>query len=411
MFGPLPQPLVELVNALTYEPSTASLDAFDEFVIEIESRIEEESDHFVSPRDQMCFEQLGERFEQLLELVEEAPAGASPEYALKVGEAAFAFNRRFLEYQSLRRRTYFVELPELDRLLVVGAAALQGLSDYESVEGRAPKAATSVLALYELFKDRRPLLKAEVCQALVVGFDLLSEGFDLLHHEEQLEAALAKLKAGGDVVSHLVRWERSLMASQVCAVPGVGAELAALVKGETEPGAVKKILPQLEEAWARARKFLFIPVADWDEAVFQVETAMEGLRSGEEPELSVSRLEEAFLWIQQRTLQLKMADESAHRDLAHLLTAAAMGGVPDVMMVHASQQLAAKPEVVESLEEFCRSRNPRPLVEQVERLLREAESEHFSRGETRKGVAETATLGRSLNPKRRAFLDALAGST
>ncbi len=341
----------------------------------MQQALDEATDYYATPEEAERHNRLEGLLQQLFAGLRQTRTG--PQSALRLCQLCFALDEALRQFWQHRSRTHFVAIKPLDELLVVGIATLQGRAQEEALARRVPQAGRAVEHLYQQFKAGAGELPQAIVSSLALGFDKLSQGFELL--ESDLEAALGKLKAGGDLVSHLALWQLEMTSSEPV-LPAAQAGFDRLMEGLSSASEFAEgDLSALLEAWQLGRQRLFLPLSLQDELVQAVDLALQNftraVQDGERDAILLhgGELEHQFRRLKDQALNPSQA-RPEHQPLAWAVAAIWNGGVPDIAVENLEKELGQS-WAADHLRRYRASGDSQELVSLLEGLMVDNEQE------------------------------------
>ncbi|MGE0495809.1 MAG: hypothetical protein AB7S38_41775 [Vulcanimicrobiota bacterium] len=329
--------LVAMADALlTEEELDEASEALGAFVTDSRRALEEQTDFFVSDEERG----LAENLDYLLAQFERQWPGGF-DGALQFTSLAMELSRALHQFRLGRLRTYFVEIPALDLLLVALVAHLQGRGQLQAATRRLSGAAQAVGNLARDYTGLRSGLPDELVEALDGAFAMVYQGLEAIEQDRLREAARL-VRDGGTLLSNLVQWRRQALAEFRSAVPILGVELARL-RRRFDPDLAEEVLERSHELldwWNDASQALLVPLESHDDCVEAVEQALTALLEAEEEDQlleAAEQLEAAFGWLEREALDLHPLVGTSREDSARLLSLAYRGETSRALLMAAGE--------------------------------------------------------------------------
>ncbi|MCA9791422.1 MAG: hypothetical protein KC910_06490 [Candidatus Eremiobacteraeota bacterium] len=317
--------LVTMADALlTGEEVESASQTLSEFLADSRRALAEQADFFVSDEEQGLVENLGYL---LAQFEREWPGGFDG--ALQFTGLAMELSMALHQFRLGRLRTYFVEIPALDLLLVALVAHLQGRGQLQAATRRLAGAGQSIARLARDYARLRQELPEELVQVLDEAFAMVNQGLEAIE-QDRLHEAARLLRDGGTLLSNLVQWRRKALAEFRSPVPILGVELARL-RQAFDADLADEVLERSDELlvwWNEASQALLVPLESHDACVEAVEQALTALLEAEEQEQlleAAEQLEAAFSWLDDEALDLHPLVGTSMEDSARLLSLAYRG--------------------------------------------------------------------------------------
>ncbi|MBM3465299.1 MAG: hypothetical protein FJX76_24665 [Armatimonadetes bacterium] len=343
----LPPALVRWINALDRgEDPSELLPEVRAYTRDTRTALEAQSDHFISSEDAVDCDNLRLMLDGLERLADGDPT------ATQAADAAFALISILRKFSSTRTRTYFVDIPAFDALLVAMIATLQGRGSLDAVRVRIPAAEAALRALESDFSEEAARHPEEIRQAVRNGFATLQAGLQSV--TDSLESAARQVKAGAEAASAFARWRsaaRARAAEQMALprVPVGALPLAMLLEPCTDWRAradlfADTVLGQIQ-TWWDARASALLPAPDREDPRPAVDDAMQQLSlalagDGSELPAAVTALEEALAAAQASEMRLEGALGGPLEPVAETIAGAYTESIPDLVLREVAEVLA-----------------------------------------------------------------------
>lgn len=329
--------LVAMADALlTGEELEDAALALSEFVAASRRALQEQADFFVSDEEQGLVENLG----YLLAQFDRAWPGGF-DGALQFTGLATELSLALDHFRRGRLRTYFVEIPALDLLLVALVAHLQGRGEVQAATRRLAGAAQAIGHLARDYARLRSGLPDELVEVLDGAFAMVDQGLEAIEQDRLREAARL-VRDGGTLLSNLVQWRRQALAEFRSPVPILGVELARL-RRRFDPDLADEVFERSDELlawWNDASQALLVPLESHDACVEAVEQALTALLEAEEEDQlleAAEQLEAAFGLLDQEALDLHPLVGTSMEDSARLLSLAYRGETSQALLMAAGE--------------------------------------------------------------------------
>ncbi len=341
-----------------------------------------EMDYFICDNDLALHQQAQKLLDQLYRDFSEAQENASDTTAIKLSNLAFQFTQTVHLLTQNRQKQYFLGLPALDQLVVAGVAFLQQRADDVSVLSRSESAWQEVTEWASCFEQVRTELFQETLQSVESGFARIEAGFDELEAWENdqgdLKEAISYLKYGGELVEPLTPWR----SQQRSFIPLVGEKLRAWASQECSEKKGKASLKKLEAYWSTQRHRLFVPLKQQDDLITAIDQTLERLRHQPENRWETYlELETDFRALQQHRFDLNVCQDTAYIEIAQILRAAWLGGIPAFQLLSLADSCPDAlpgdlgPIIRQAVLDHLRGPQPDRLLEALEAVLEQSEAE------------------------------------
>lgn len=315
----------------------------------------------VNDKEQGELENFQTLWDEVRVLVENPPNFA--ELARPVYETIQLMN----QVNENRRFPHYSPIPAFNEILLAGAAFCMDRGSEESVRARLALLSECNDNLRGLFYEQKAKLPEEIQEALQQGFDLITQGIELIHHnlpnKEPVTEGLACLKEGGSLVEFLIDWDRKETERlrglyTRFNIPVIGADLEISLESmklverrKWRRGAKvteEEHFPKLDEFWALIKPHLILPHEEGPELLDEVEQSMLALKEAvaalkekeyEDEELwdaltdAVEWTSESFTALEAHSLKADVFGVGPERDIFEAIKGILSGTVPDAALV------------------------------------------------------------------------------
>lgn len=306
-----------------------------------------------------------------------------------------------------RERGHFSPLPAVNRVVLAGAAWIQGRGSREAAQERLAVLAEFARNLRRMYTRLRSDLPKEYrpdvdrgMRHLKGGIEAAEEALDVNDHD-WLHDALQEICAGATLVQFLLdrdRREMELLAEtyQRFNIPLIGPQLESeLVAAGRAPRhswsapaetTLTVSLPELERHWEQVQSSVLLPpelrgslLAAVDEAIVRLYRAYEAVLDPSCPDAEALRLledsmveaSEAFTAVQRASLTLPSPGQSLAHTYLEAVRGIMAGTVPDLTLAHmvSGDPPPGGPDVRRLLLEYLEGGHPDCLAQAMELML------------------------------------------
>ncbi|MBT9582440.1 hypothetical protein IV102_03755 [bacterium] len=203
------------------------------------------------------------------------------------------------EIQRKRSQPHFSSQPPLNRLLLAGAAFVQGRGGTAAVHLAQRQVGPYLASLQAIYRAFRRGLPRPARVSLVQGFVHVRKGLldcRMVSDKEpfDLRPALARLQAGGELLQHLLDWVREAPPHPFESIPGVSREQASAWADGAPPCGEE--LESIKRLWETLCPSVILPAGQREASLQAVEQAW--LRA------DPAAMAEAFEQVRRRRLRL-----------------------------------------------------------------------------------------------------------
>lgn len=390
---PIDPILVEIIDAVSSGRSCQkAIETWSLRSEEYRQTIGRESDYSLSEAEMARLLELPQLHSELDRQVALVEAGNSdPDTLMGSGIAFFA---RLSELTNDRQATFFVEIPEFDKLLCAGKAILEGRA-VEFAPQRLSAAKEERERIEALFSPHAESFPQDFQNGMKEGFVLMDEGLDELDRYTEtrdpkaMSDALTKVNRGGQMIATFPIAVREMQMESRRHVPVIGSLLETLEVEPTDEYLAllrDEGLPELRTLWEEKDDGWLLPpteaepiLAEVSAALDQFEQAVPSFRQAPEAFWqSVKRLEDAFRDVRSNSMPIQNILDSSLGPEASLVLALLEGKAPDYAAKTAIEAMRAGevPEFItefaDGLEEYLESRDKLVLLELLELLLEQS---------------------------------------
>lgn len=381
-----------------------SLEAFEADLESARRWLERESAYSLHEQEARQFENIRFLWERVDRLLEEADREQ-----LEEGLPPLLFEAALLMEKVTRERDagHFSPLPAVNRMVLAGAAWIQGRGSREAAGQRLAVLEEFQQNMRRMYTRLRSDLPKENRPDVDLGMRHLKSGIEAARtaleagDKEALHEALSEVHAGASLVQFLLDWDRremELLAETYRRfnVPVIGPQLESELEAarraprETWMGPAETTLtvslPGLDAFWERAQSTLLLPpelrqplLAATDEAIGGLYEAYQKLLDPQSPdkeaiavlEQALCAASEAFTAVQQAALKAQGADGALARAYVDAIRGIAGGTVPDVTLASmlSDDPPPGDPDVRRLIQEYLAGGHPDALYQAVEIML------------------------------------------
>ena len=390
---PIDPNLIEIIDALNSQRScTQSTTRWIGRSADYLKTITEESDYSLSETEAERIAQLPDLLAEVDHQVTLAASGeGNPEELLG---ASVRFHTRLSELTTDREETFFVPIPQIDKLLCAGKAVLEGRAAPLAVTRRIAPARAEMERIENLFTPHADSFPEEFQQTMERGFKLVETAFKSLEEyranpgSEKLDQALAKLNQGGRMVANFPVAVREMQRENRRHIPVIGSLLETLEIDPTDEFVAllqNEGVPQLRAFWEEKDDGWLLPPQKAEAILDEVSSALEHFEqcatdyehAPEQFWASVDALEAGFQKIRDNSMPVQDVLDSSLGPEAALLLSLLEGRAPDFAARTAMEAMRAGdvPDFIDDLanglEDYLESGDKIVLLEMLEMLLQE----------------------------------------